>query len=175
LHPKLVCKRCPIFTQCKPVLTNYDKPVGQPYPVCVRCEARRPPRRPAPRPCAVIPPAGARPRAVAPRIMVAAHRSPSGGPGTSPPPSAVRRSALIQAQRRGVSHHTLVFVTRSVGSPHVTPAVLGRAHQAATAMIRHAGAADARTVHVGRTTVARCHIPKSRCEYCLHVIASAAV
>jgi len=31
LHSKLVCKRCPIFTQCKPVLTNYDKPVGQPY------------------------------------------------------------------------------------------------------------------------------------------------
>jgi len=31
LHPKLVRKRCPIFTQCNPVCTNYDKPVGQPY------------------------------------------------------------------------------------------------------------------------------------------------
>ena len=31
LYPKLVCKRCPIFTQCKTVLTNCDKPVGQPY------------------------------------------------------------------------------------------------------------------------------------------------
>ena len=32
-------------------------------------------------------------------------------------------------------------------------------------ILRHAGAADARTVHVGRTTVTRCHIPNSRCDY----------
>jgi len=44
------------------------------------CVARRdaPPAGPGPRRCAVIPPAGMRPRAVAPRIMDAAHRSPGG-------------------------------------------------------------------------------------------------
>jgi len=31
LRPELVRKRCLISCQCKPVLTNYDKPVGQPY------------------------------------------------------------------------------------------------------------------------------------------------
>jgi len=30
LYSNIVRERCPIFTQCKPVLTNYDKPVWHP-------------------------------------------------------------------------------------------------------------------------------------------------